>query len=367
MMKATRIVFRADASVHLGTGHVMRCLTLAAALRVRGAECRFVCREHAGNLLEEIRRRGFVAHSLPMDRSDGASEQSGPKASVTDCDCITENWESDVSQTAAAISEMDADWLIVDHYRIDSRWERRMGEHARRLMVIDDLADRLHFCDLLLDQNYEDEARYRNLVTGNCRLLLGPRYALLRDEFAERRSATGRQDKAINRILVFFGGSDPLDLTGATLKALSIPGLNHLHVDLVVGANYLHSDALNRLAAIRGRTMIHGPRLHLADLMAVADIAVGAGGVTNWERMCIGLPSLVITLADNQIPVSEILDRLGVIRLLGKSEEVTVGAISEALFDEMRSHKIGKHRNLAMKLCDGLGVERVVNAMREVG
>jgi UDP-2,4-diacetamido-2,4,6-trideoxy-beta-L-altropyranose hydrolase len=369
-MKARQIAFRADASVRIGTGHVMRCLTLARALSARGAECHFICRKLDGNLLEEIRSRGFAVYGLPKCLHDGASGRTGRtgrQATAADCDFADENWEMDAALTKAAMRGMEADWLIVDHYGIDSSWETRMHEHARRLMVVDDLANRHHFCDLLLDQNYEEEERYRNCIPGDCRVLLGPKYALLRPEFAERRAEIKEQDESIRRVLVFFGGSDPLDLTGEALKALSVPSLDHLQVDLVVGANYPHSDALNRLATVRGRTTVHGPRPHLADLMAVADIAIGAGGVTNWERMCLGLPSLVITMADNQIPISEILDRRGVIRLLGKSEGVTANLISTALLDEMRSLEIAKHRKLAMELCDGLGVERVVDAMLEAG
>ena len=364
-MKAPRITFRTDASVRIGTGHVMRCLTLAEALRARGAKCRFICRKFDGSLLDTIYRRGFSVCGLPTCLDEGVSGRNRRQAMAANFDSSGKNWEEDVALTKGAMRGTDADWLIVDHYGIDSGWETRMREHARRLIVIDDLANRHHSCDLLLDQNYEEEARYRNFIPGDCRLLLGSKYALLRPEYAECRVELREQAESTRRVLVFFGGSDPLDLTGKTLKALSAPGLDHLEVDLVVGANYPYLEALNSLAASRRHVKVHGPRLHLADLMALADIAIGAGGVTNWERMCLGLPSLVITMADNQIPISEILDRRGVIRLLGKSEHMTANLISAALLDEMRSLEITKHRKLAMELCDGLGVERVVDILFE--
>jgi UDP-2,4-diacetamido-2,4,6-trideoxy-beta-L-altropyranose hydrolase len=290
---------------------------------------------------------------IPCDQEDAAA--------VNHSAWLGSDWATDAAQTRVGAGETAIDWLIVDHYAIDARWERALRPICRKLMVIDDLADRPHDCDLLVDQNYEDEDRYKGLVSPSCRLLLGPKYALLRPEYAEYRATKVRQSVFGKRVLVFFGGSDPNDLTGTALKALSGPGLGDLEVDVVVGANYLHYDLLTQLAALRGRTTIHMPRPHLAGLMAGADIAIGAGGVTNWERMCIGLPSLVITVADNQTPISEILHRRGVIRLLGKSEEITANNIRTALLDEIQSRRFVDRIAPAMALCDGLGVSRVLS------
>jgi UDP-2,4-diacetamido-2,4,6-trideoxy-beta-L-altropyranose hydrolase len=235
-------------------------------------------------------------------------------------------------------------------------------------MVIDDIANRPHLCDLLVDQNYEDQARYSEFVPKDCRLLLGASYALLRPEYAQYRTIKILRPHTdiIKRAFIFFGGADALNLTGMALKAFSIKGLDHIELDVVVGANYLYHEQLNQLAVLRGRTNIHKPRPHLADLMVAADIAIGGGGATNWERMCLGLPSIVITLAENQTPISEILNRRGVLRLLGKLGDVSIENISDALLSEIKSRQISDQVASAMDLCDGLGVARVINAMTSI-
>jgi UDP-2,4-diacetamido-2,4,6-trideoxy-beta-L-altropyranose hydrolase len=361
-----QIVIRTDASLQIGTGHVMRCLTLADALRSAGAHCHFICKELPGNCIAKIRQRGFMVSVLPVAIGAGITNNLGIKDQLGCMDSLGSDWFADAEQTKAKIGSMVVDWLIVDHYSIDARWEDLLRPFCRHLMIIDDIANRQHSCDLLIDQNYTDELRYRSYVTEDCRLLLGPIYALLRPEYASYRAFKAQQAKVINRVMVFFGGTDPLDLTGATLKALSAPGLNNLELDIVVGANYLNYELLVQQAFLRGRTTIHKPRPHLADLMAIADIAIGAGGSTNWERICLGLPSIVISFAENQIPISEILHRLGVIRLLGKSEDVSIDCISAALLCEIQLRQISGKSDTAMKLCDGLGVDRVLNVMNSI-
>jgi UDP-2,4-diacetamido-2,4,6-trideoxy-beta-L-altropyranose hydrolase len=357
------VTFRVDASMQIGTGHVMRCLTLADALKSIGVLCHFICREHPGNLIDQILQRGYPVSALPKPpelivNNEQRSNYEG---------WLGVEWMVDAAQTKANISEI-VDWLIVDHYAIDASWEQVLRTSCRRLMVIDDIANRPHLCDLLVDQNYEDQARYSEFVPKDCRLLLGASYALLRPEYAQYRAIKILRPHTdiIKRAFIFFGGADALNLTGMALKAFSIKGLDHIELDVVVGANYLYHEQLNQLAVLRGRTNIHKPRPHLADLMVAADIAIGGGGATNWERMCLGLPSIVITLAENQTPISEILNRRGVLRLLGKLGDVSIENISDALLSEIKSRQISDQVASAMDLCDGLGVARVINAMTSI-
>jgi len=285
------------------------------------------------------------------------------------CESIGEpgcDFEKDAQEVRKAIIKRfpnGVSWLVVDHYGLDARWEDKVRGCCRRLMVIDDLANRPHSCELLLDQNYEDPSRYQGLVPADCRMLLGPEYALLRPEYAANRGSDSLRRRVLRTVFVFFGGSDPADLTGKTLKALMAPGLIHLKVDVVVGGSYIHHESLSRLSNERGNTTIHGPQLHLADLMMAADLAVGAGGVTNWERMTLGLPSVVITLAENQVPISGLLHQRGIIRLLGKSDDVSVEHIRDALLDEIQSQKYLDRIVPSMATCDGQGTGRVLNAM----
>ncbi|MDP2127603.1 MAG: UDP-2,4-diacetamido-2,4,6-trideoxy-beta-L-altropyranose hydrolase [Pseudohongiella sp.] len=357
-----KVVFRTDASMHIGSGHVVRCLTLADELARRNAHCLFVCRPLPGHMIDYIRGRGYEVMVLPYTEADSA--ESTIKSGTSYEHLLGVHWAIDAEQTKSLLSSADTDWLIVDHYAIDSRWEIDLEPKFGKLLAIDDIANRPHIADVLLDQNYNDRNRYLGLVPRDSVLLLGPDYALIRPEYAEFRAQRPElADSVKKRVFVYFGGSDSNDLTGKTIEALSYPEVINLDVDVVVGANYLYFERLNSLALSRGRTRIHEPRLHLADLMSQADIAVGAGGVTNWERICIGLPSLVVTLADNQIPISRILHELGVIDLIGQSVSIDVEAIRQALQVEIRTGRIRSKRMEALALCDGLGVQRVAEVL----
>lgn len=343
-----RVLVRTDASVEIGSGHLIRCMTLAEQLRNDGSEVAFVCRDLPGGMFDLLHARGYPCAKLPWAGTGAAAQDDDAKGTI---------------EAAAQLFPEGFDWLVVDHYELDAVWERTLRPHARKLMAIDDIANRPHDCDLLLDQNYESTERYKGLASESCRLLLGPKFALLRPEYADYRKSMMPRIEELRRVLVFFGGTDQYNMTGLSLEALSQREFRHLDVDVVVGANYMFREKLDRQVAERPKTIIYGPRPHLADLMAQADLAIGAGGVTNWERMCLGLPSLVITLAENQVPISKILGNEGVLKLVGSADSSTVKDIRNALLDELQTHRYLRSTEMAMKKCDGLGVERVVDAL----
>jgi UDP-2,4-diacetamido-2,4,6-trideoxy-beta-L-altropyranose hydrolase len=256
--------------------------------------------------------------------------------------------------------------LVLDHYGLDVEWEQRLRPHVSKLMVIDDLANRYHDCNLLLDQNYssEGEERYAGLVDKACKLLLGPRYALLRPEYVAYRKTSLARDGQVKRVLVFFGGSDSQNMTGMAIEALSDPDLKHLALDVVVGANNLHSESLKNQVTERPQTRIFGPRPHLADLMSKADLAIGGGGATTWERMCLGLPTLVVSIADNQRPSSKALKEAKLIYYAGHSTDINIDHLKSLLQtliqDEERLTELALHNRLQV---DGLGTLRVVEVM----
>ncbi len=359
-IKSPRVFFRTDASISIGTGHVIRCLTLAEALRKKGAECHFICRKLQGNINELIQSRGFTLHILPASNEKNNEIKKRAQENSCKLDNLLLDSFDDATKTKTVIGTKFVDWIIVDHYELDARWERIIKPLCKNLMVIDDLANRSHFCDVILDQNYESSERYKNFIHSSCLQILGPRYALIRPEYAKFRSLKKFKLKRVSKIFIYFGGSDQFNLTSTALKALTVPSLKNLWVDIVVGKNYTDSTFLNQIAKKRGRVNIHVPRTHLADLMSSADIAIGAGGVTNWERICLGLPGLVITIAENQIPITEILNQKGIIRYLGRAEEVTEKIIEEALISEINSRCDLKRVAPGMTLCDGQGTSRVV-------
>jgi UDP-2,4-diacetamido-2,4,6-trideoxy-beta-L-altropyranose hydrolase len=320
-----KAAFRVDASLEIGSGHVMRCLTLADALRAAGAQCLFISRAHPGHLLELIRQRGFAVTALPAEllqppaNTQVVSERSKEPvhASFLGCD-----WQTDAEETIKAAAQWlpdGIDWLVVDHYQLDATWERLLRPHTRKLMVIDDLANRPHDCDLLLDQNYyrDLEKRYQGLVPSECVMLLGPDYVLLRPEFTVARQRLKVKDGSIRRILIFFGGSDPTDQTQKAMMALQLLGRPDIKVDVVVGSANPERSAIQKMCEQLPNTMFHCQVSNMAELISNADLGIGAGGSAMWERCCLGLPTITVVFAANQERTTEDVAEIGAIEYLG--------------------------------------------------
>lgn len=327
-----RVLIRADASLELGTGHAMRCLTLARGLRSQGAEVLFASTPLPGNINHVIRAANFaLTEAMPEHGS----------------------WE----------------WLIVDHYGLGWEFERAYRRVASRILAVDDLANRRHDCDLLLDQNLYPamERRYDSFVPASTRQLLGPTYALLREEFAAVR-ALGRNREKLSRILVFFGGSDPTDETSKALGALAVASLADVRIDVVVGAANPRWQALEELARGIPGCCLRASTDHMARLMAETDLFVGAGGSTSWERCCLGVPSLVISVADNQVAICEALAEGGYVTYLGTHGMVTTDALALEIrraAEDFRPYAAAGSRGRA--LVDGQGARRVIEAMEAMG
>jgi UDP-2,4-diacetamido-2,4,6-trideoxy-beta-L-altropyranose hydrolase len=290
----------------------MRCLTLAAALRTRGAAVRFVCAPLPGNLCSAIEAQGFEVLLLPPSHMVSSV---GESADATAC-----------ARLLAAAIGAPLDCLIVDHYALGARWESSLRGQARCVMAIDDLADRRHDCDLLLDTNFYDEpqGRYRGLVPPQCRLLLGPAYALLRPQFAEAQGGLRRQgrlvrDGQVARLLLFFGGGDDGGATLQALHGLASLGRAAPPCDVVVGAANPFRQQVAELAATVPGAVYHCAVDNMAALMAGADLALGAGGTATWERCALGLPALLCSIAANQRPGLQALARHGVVCDLGEA------------------------------------------------
>ena len=225
------------------------------------------------------------------------------------------------------------------------------------MMVIDDLADRNHHCDLLLDHNYGSfTKRYAGLVPDECTQLCGPAFAMLKP-IARRCAEQSARSGKIKRVLIYFGGgADPMNLTGMALQAFQAPVLNKMELDIVVGSSYAHKEELEADAVTRGRTYIHVQLPDLSELMVRADLAIGAGGATTWERCCLGLPSIVISIADNQRLVCEALAVDDLIHYLGHVGNLVPETIRKQVL-ELLDHpeKLGELSEKSMKLVDGNG------------
>lgn len=326
----------------IGTGHVMRCLTLANELRERRADVGFICRKMQGSLIRHIEDKGYRVYPLPPD--------------------IDLSLDRDLTQKILQKQTGLIDWLIIDHYDINASWEFYLREYAKKIMVIDDLANRRHDCDILLDQNYnKNGSRYTGLVPENCVQLLGSEYTLLRSQFREARENFKRENSEIKKILVFMGGADPTNETGKVLKALKLLNRADISVDVVIGASNPFKNEITNMAKQMPHATCYFDINNMAELMTSADLAIGASGTSTWERCCLGLPSIVMILADNQKEIAEELEKEGVVVNLGWHKDVTEMDIRDAIQNLLADSD--KRRSMGLKgkmMVDGAGAIRVV-------
>lgn len=357
------VTFRADASTQIGTGHVMRCLALADAFAREGASCRFITREHAGHLNETIRGRGHLAIGLPA----GAGELLPEAAHVpAHAQWLGVSWQEDAEQTIAALSHDRTDWLVVDHYALDARWETALRPHCGGLMALDDLADRPHRCTVLLDANLgRTEAHYAALVQRDCTVLAGTAYALLRPEFAALRpgSLQRRRPAQLRQLLVALGGVDQANVTARVLEALASCDLPATcRIEVVMGAQAPWIEEV-RAAAQRlpWETALHVGVGNMAQIMSESDLAIGAAGTMAWERCCLGLPTLTVVLADNQRPGAAALAAAGA--ALALELPVTATALRDAVAG-LTPRALERIQEAAAAVADGKGVQRVLANLR---
>ncbi|HQU87041.1 UDP-2,4-diacetamido-2,4,6-trideoxy-beta-L-altropyranose hydrolase [Denitromonas sp.] len=347
------VVFRVDASVAIGTGHLMRCLTLADAMKPQNIQVTFVCRKSPGSMVELIGCRGYQCVCL-----------DGPIGSV----------EADAEETTAALLSSFAGgvcWLVVDHYGLDARWEALMRPIARKIMVIDDLANRAHDCDLLLDQNFYAgfESRYVGRVADSTRCLLGPAHVLLRPEFLEACRTLRRRDGTVRRILVFFGGSDPTNQTLRVLTGIDALQRPDIRVDAVVGSANPHREDVRAFCDARPWASFHCQILNMAELIAAADLGVGAGGAAMWERCALGLPTLTVVFVDNQLQTTQDVATTGAIAYLGWASNLSSADYAAAIRGLLdRPDELVSISTEALKLIDASndGAELVIRAMNEI-
>lgn len=299
------IIFRVDASINIGSGHVMRCLTLAKQLQKKNAKVYFISRVLEGNLIDFIKEKGFEVKTLSKNDKVLNNLEGYQK-------WLTVSQQFDVEQTIQILTDLDIsiDLLVIDSYAIDIEWENKIRPYVKKIMVIDDLANRKHDCDILLDQNFylNMEERYNGLVPINCKLFLGPRYVILREEFYEVKKHLRHRNGNIKNIFVFFGGIDITNETMKTLRAIILLKQKDIVVNVVVGKNNPYKESIEKFCRKYDNINYYCQVDNMAELMNEADLAIGAGGTTTWERCFLGLPSLVIAVAENQIEIAKNCD-----------------------------------------------------------
>ena len=362
-----RVAIRTDASLDMGSGHVMRCLTLADALKEQGADCHFICRAHSGHMIEFIRQRGHTVTALPIGQPSPAMA-SGPESKLVHAAWLGCDWQTDAEQMVSMLADLQRDWLVVDHYALDQRWEEALSPHYRKLLVIDDLADRAHNCDLLLDQNLGRQPQdYADLVPTHCQVLTGPQYALLRPEFAALRpySLQRRQEQpALRQLLISMGGVDQPNATGQVLQVLktcALPADCRITVVMGLTAPWLQ-DVRELAAQIPWSTDVVVNVSNMARLMADSDLAIGAAGSTSWERCCLGLPTLMVVLAANQQASAQALKNTNAVYLIGGEGDIATH-LPLALKKQNISDCQSRMSLAASAISDGQGVEKILMVM----
>ena len=357
-----KIVVRADASLTMGSGHIMRCLTLADGLKQQGHDISFICRQHDGHLADLIGQKGFAVQLLAKSKTADFIKQH------VHSEWLDASESDDFAECKPILQALKPDWLIIDHYAIGKNWEQQAKRLLPNLKIlaIDDLADRTHDCEILLDQNFgRKNEDYQPLVPSDCQRLLGTRYTLLRDEFASWRAMSLNRRKSVqppNNILVNLGGVDNDNVTLKILQSLNTfvqQSTQAFNVTVVMGKTAPHIVRIQDFAKQANfpcHVIVNAN--NMAELMANADLAIGAAGSTTWERCCLGLPMVLIVLADNQQVIAKALADKNVVKVV-----TDMAALDEQLprlLSEIADN-YKKFSRQSAKLVDGQGAKRVAH------
>ena len=349
-----RVLIRADASPTIGSGHIARCLTLARVLRKQGSHVAFACRQLPGHRLDALSAEGFETFALP-EFYPGEDPQQAIESMLP--------WQADIDALDLLLEDhAQFDWIIADHYGLDHHWQTASRRWAPRIAAVDDLATRRYSVDLLLNQNLSGlSENYTPLLPEGCRTLLGPRYAMLREEFD--CPAIEIKPEA-RRVLVNFGGFDAAMQTHHAMLALV--DFPELDVDFVAGVDNPAWTQMQALAQTRPNWRLHSFVSDFHQRMTEADLFIGAGGGTSWERAALGLPTICIAVSNNQQVNGEVMAAAGAHVFLGAREQVSVTQLRDAI--GFVAGNVYLRQSLAERsrqMVDGRGALRVAAALAD--
>jgi UDP-2,4-diacetamido-2,4,6-trideoxy-beta-L-altropyranose hydrolase len=336
------IFFRLDVSSRIGNGHFVRCLTLAKALMKQQIRIVFICADISDILSQQIVSEGIILEKIETLKDE-----------LIDAENVTR-----------VLNNYCKGLIIIDHYELNISWHKIISRSVHKIIVLDDMANRNIFCHLLINSGCFNKEAYKSLIPDSCELILGPEFVILRPEYLYYKKNTFKEQ--INRVLVFMGGADSKNVTSKIIEAFSDSRFDAIKFDIVVGSNNSKLNHLEKIVETRSNFIIYQNRPHLADLMQQSDFAFGAGGSSAWERICIGLPSAIITLSENQIFLTKKLHNFNLVNYLGHFDQVTVEDIRQFLINEISAGNVRKKYTKANKLCDGLGVDRIVKKILSI-
>jgi len=338
-MPACNLLFRADGNTQIGQGHLTRCLALAQAVTARGCHASFLtARSNASLLVNQIESQGIAVWHLTAE--PGSAQ--------------------DAKETIECANREGSTWLVVDGYSFDCSYQGALKQAGLHVLFIDDHgnADR-YTADLVLNQNLHATESMYPLRDAKTRLLLGAGYALLRQEFWQWRGWQRKIEDVGRKILITMGGSDPQNVSLTALRAVQELNLPEIEVRVMVGSGNLNQRSLEE-QSLKGGTVKVERTPKVAEVMMWADLAISAAGSTCWETCFLGLPTVVMALADNQIPIAAALHAQGISVNAGKSQE-SIRERVRGLMSDRPQRKMMSERGKA--LIDGQGAFRVTDVL----
>ena len=349
------LFIRVDSSPEIGIGHMMRCLTLAQELKNNFDKVIFLTRKDSDDFTETIMENGFKVVLLP-------TQIIKPPKNIHEL-----NNYSDIIKNLITTYTRNKNYLLIDHYDIDSAFELSLKNTFEKIFVIDDLANRKHNCDLLIDQNYYRDLnhRYEKLIPNNAITLLGPKYAIIRSEFRSVNKKIIKKNSQVKKILVSFGGSDPTNECKKTLDALCSIENSQFEIIVVAGIYNHKFEQLQKLYEKYSSIKIYRHVNDLSRLMLDSDLFIGAGGTTTWERLYMGLPSIVTIISNDQKESIEFLSDMGHVINLGLAKNVTTETHVQA-FQKLNPDLIYSMSLNNQKLVDGNGCSRIKKQIIEL-
>ena len=296
------VIFRVDASLSIGSGHLIRCMNLARTLRDRCIDSLFIYRPHSDSIASLLLGDDFLSHQLPPLASPSTSSLCSSDFSYSDwlgCDESTD--AKDFISLLVSVNISTVDYIVVDHYAIGSVWESMVKStfSSTSLIAIDDLANREHQVSCLVDASrfiYTQNNVYSDLVPEGCHLLIGPQYAFSTPDYGLLSSSIPFR-RSLKRVLIFFGGVDIDDWCSSALQAINCDLLSYLEIDVVLGMASPYFEKVSQYVSCMPNATLHSSLPTLSGLISRADLALGAGGISSWERACLGLPSVVISVS----------------------------------------------------------------------
>ena len=333
------IFFRVDSSFELGFGHLNRCLIFAEIFQKKKFKVHFICKNLRGNLTDEIKKRGFNIHLIKNLKNSIYSDYQNTRK-------ILKKYEDDTS------------YLVIDNYDWNKKYENRLRTVVKKIIVIDDLANREHDCDLILDQNFyvDFKHRYDKLVPKNCQKLLGPKYILLRKEFLTSRKKT--KISRLKKIFISFGGQDISNETIKVLRAIKNTKLEYETINFIIRKPNKNLKRLKDISKEMNGIKIFTVKNKISKIMENSDLSIGAGGSMTWERAYLGIPSIVSILSKNQLEITNTMEKKGCIYNMGWAKDVKISDY-EKIFQKIKIKELNTMSRKNKKLVDGRGISRI--------